>query len=400
MARRSFFARSRILALAVVAASCGGTHSGPSDAGPQVDPTLRANVVASIATNVIFPETQAFEAAAAALETALAAYAAAPTDTGLRDAARTAFAAANAAWQRVEVLQVGPLALPNHAIAGEGIRDEIYAWPIVSRCGIDEILVSQTYAPSASLGTALVNVRGMAAIEYLLYGTSSANACGTLNAINTSGSWAAIADLDARRAAYASSAATLVHQQATRLRTAWDPAGGNFVATISGAGTAANPYPSSQEALNGLSNALFYVDLVTKDMKVAIPAGISLACGQASCPGSVELPLSKLSLESIRINLQMYKTVMTGGAGTALGFDDLLVSIGQDAVATQMLVDIDAAIAAVDAITVPLAMAVDTQPTEVQALYDAIKVLSDLLKGQFCALLDLDRPMAAAGDND
>ena len=193
---------------------------------------------------------------------------------------------------------------------------------------------------------------------------------------------------------------SLVHQQATRLRTAWDPAGGNFVGTLAGAGAVGNPYPSSQEALNGISNALFYVDLVTKDMKVAIPAGISLSCGQASCPGSVELPLSKLSLASIRANLEMYKLVMTGGAGAALGFDDLLVSIGQDAVSTTMLSDIDAAIAAVDAITMPLGTAVDAQPTEVQALYDAIKVLTDLLKGQFCALLDLDRPMAAAGDND
>lgn len=393
--------RPSAVAVALLVSSCGGgkTHP-PVDAGPQVSDTLRAEVVAALATNVLYPEIQSFETIAATLDTAVAAYAAAPTDTALGDAARQAWRDAMEAWQRLELMQVGPLGYPATTVAGQGLREEIYSWPVVSRCGMDEHLVAQTYTPPATLAAEPVNVRGFAALEYLLFNTNTGNSCGSLNAINSTGTWNAIADLDVRRANYASSVATLIHQQATAIRQEWDPAGGNFLATISNAGMSGSVYPSAQEALNGISNGMFYIDLVTKSMKVAIPAGISASCGAESCPASVESALSDSSLLHIKTNLIAYRLLVTGGDGAALGFDDLLYSIDQGDLVALMLADIDAAIAAVDAVPGPLETAVVMNPLEVQALHDALKTMTDLLKGQFIGLLDLDRPMAAAGDND
>ncbi|MBL9111966.1 MAG: hypothetical protein JNM74_21965, partial [Myxococcales bacterium] len=90
-----------------------------------------------------------------------------------------------------------------------------------------------------------------------------------------------------------------------------------------------------------------------------------------------------------------------GAPGTTnLGFDDLLASAGQTALSDDMLAKIDVALAAVDAIPAPLETAVNTHPVEVHALYDALKVISDILKSQFISVLGLQAPASAAGDND
>ena len=47
-------------------------------------------------------------------------------------------------WQEVELFRFGPMA---RAIdpGGQDIRDQIYGWPLVNRCGIEERLVSRAY---------------------------------------------------------------------------------------------------------------------------------------------------------------------------------------------------------------------------------------------------------------
>lgn len=390
------------VAVGLALGACGSSsdESAQVDAGPQVSPELRAEVVAALGRNVLWPETQAFEASATSLESTLAALVVAPADEAAWTAAREAWLDTMAALQRLELMQVGPHGFPTSVVGGLGIREEIYAWPIVSRCGVDENLVDGTYASASALATEPVNVRGMAVLEYLLFSSSTTNACGSLNAINTTGSWASLTDLPARRATYAAQVAALIRSEATRLREAWDESAGDFVGTIGGAGSAGNPYADSLDALNGISDAMFYLDLVTKDQKVAIPAGISLYCGAETCPASVESALSDSSLAHVRQNLIVFRHLFTGGDGSALGFDDLLISVEQEALAQQVVTAVDDAVAAVDAVEGPLETAVDAHPDQVATLHAAIKGVTDLLKGQFLQILSLDRPAAAAGDND
>lgn len=378
--------------------------AGPSDdadvvdAAP-IDTLRRAEVVAALA-NLVFGELVALETSLASLDVAVAAYAAAPTDVGLRDAARTAWRDAMVVVQRLEVMQFGPAAHPASALGGTGLRDEYYAWPLISRCGVDQRIVSGGYAPPSTLELAPINVRGLDVLEELLFDEATGNHCDSFDPINATGTWAAVSDLAARRADYAASVASIAHAEATALRLAWDPAGGDFLAQLTTAGSAGRVYPSAQEALNAISNAMFYLDTQTKDMKVGVPAGIALGCAETSCPDAVEAALSDASLAHIRANLVGFKLLLTGGEGAALGFDDLLNDLGQGALVASMVSEIDGAIAAIDAVTLPLEVLVDAEPEAAAALYDELKHVTDLLKTQFLAVLDLDRPMSAAGDND
>lgn len=51
-------------------------------------------------------------------------------------------AQAFASWQENEVLQFGPAA-PLAVAGGQELRDQIYSWPLVSRCAVEETLVSR-----------------------------------------------------------------------------------------------------------------------------------------------------------------------------------------------------------------------------------------------------------------
>lgn len=400
--------RSAPLALVLAVTSCtfGDHHGGrPRDAGTNPDPDAsdgavalytRSEVVASIATNVILETVRDLEAAAIELETATAAFAAAPSDTALRDAARAEWRDFMHVWQRALIYQVGPLGSPTETLGGLSIRDQIDSWPLLNRCGIDEYTADSTYTNVATLAAGPVNRRGVVALEYLLFDTTTAHHCtSTFDA-----TWSGVADLAARRAGYAASIASIVHTRATELRNAWEPSGGNFVGNFTGSGML---YADANDALNALSDALFYFDLTTKDAKVGIPTGLDALCGSATCPDSVESRYAGASLAHVRDNLLGFRAVVVGGEvgnESAPGFDDLLIGIGQGGVSATLVAEIDQAIATIDGLTQTLEWLVVNDWPTAKLIYDELKGVSDLLKTQFVGLLDLTVPATAAGDND
>jgi uncharacterized protein len=248
-----------------------------------------------------------------------------------------------------------------------------------------------------------INVRGLDALEYLLFAPNADNACAPNSAINTDGSWAALSEADIwqRRATYAATAASLVVQSATELQQMWAPEGGNFYGEFVTAGQGSTTYATVQDALQAISDAMFYAEEETKDMKLAEPAGLQ-NCDTATCPDELEHPFAQYSGESTLINLQawaeLYRGAPEGVDGT--GFDDLLVAVGSEALVTT----VDERLAAALASLQPLQGAMETElasnPAAVVAAHDATKALLDLFKTQFISVLDLDLPARAEGDND
>ena len=151
------------------------------DAG--VPNATRAEVLASGGACVLAAATD-FRAAAVALDDALKGPEAFP-------AVRTAFHAAMDSWQVTEVMQVGPAA-PSTSLGGGDLRDQIYSWPLTSRCAIEEALVAKSY--ESGLGAQLINRRGLYALEYLLFYEGGLTACPSTSTIVTSGSWAALTE--------------------------------------------------------------------------------------------------------------------------------------------------------------------------------------------------------------
>ncbi|HJL30595.1 MAG TPA: imelysin family protein, partial [Polyangiaceae bacterium LLY-WYZ-15_(1-7)] len=382
--------RTPLLSILLVI-GCGGDDGGPSaptDGGPAAQ--ARTEAVASLASEVIVPAYRDFAAAAAELETATATW----RDSGSEDdraAAQEAWRRAIDLWQRAEVMQVGPAGAMDVTVGGEDLRDAIYSWPIVNRCRVDQELVEEAYVDVDAFAAENVNVRGLDAMEPLLFVEGEGNGCAPNSSINRDGLWAPIvSELPARRAAYAATAAALVRRDADALLARWE---GGFLAEMTEGGEL---FPTAQEALNALSDAMFYLDKETKDMKLAEPAGLSDVCVAEVCPELRESLYANRSIEHVANNLRGFRAVFTGSE-TGTGFDDLLVLNGAETLATDMLAAIDAALATADAIEgdVPTALAAD--PDALMPLYEAIRALTDLLKTQFLGVLDLELPQRAEG---
>ena len=342
-----------------------------------------------------------FHAATGELTLATEALSKAPTDQN-RAAAQEAWKKAIDIWQQAELFQFGPAATST-SFGGQNLRDPIYSWPLVSRCLVEQQIVSKSYL-TPGLDAALINTRGLAAAEYLLFYTKADNGCATTVEINTSGSWASLSadELTARKVAYAHAVAVDLAAQTQALVDAWAPDKKNFFDKLASAGRGNNVYASDQVALNAISDAMFYLDSETKDMKLGTPAGI-LECTTPTCPEAIESLFAGRSKQHIRNNLLGFRRLFQGcGAdGAGAGFDDLLESLGVGELAVEMRDHLAAAIAALDAIEEPtLEQALVDDLPSVIAAHTALKLVTTDLKAQFVGVLDLEVPKRVEGDND
>jgi predicted lipoprotein len=316
-------------------------------------------------------------------------------------ALREAWLVVMAKWQEVELFRFGPMARGVDP-GGQDIRDQVYGWPLVYRCGIEEQLVSRGYnAPE--FGASLINVRGLAAFEYVTFYEGSDNACSPFSTINAHGTWAALGarELAQRKLEYAAAVSRDVALHAGALVAAWAPMGGNFRAQLLGAGAGSAIFTSEQKALNAVSDALFYIELEAKDWKLGRPLGLG-DCGAPSCPEELESLYARQSTAHLAHNLTGFRMLFQGcqpGYG-GFGFDDWLRAVGASDLADQMLAALTAAEQAVRALDPPLEQALTTDPDKVMNVYTSFKALTDLLKTDFVTVLNLELPKPTQGDTD
>jgi uncharacterized protein len=343
-----------------------------------------------------------FREPALALEAAVVAWQAA-ADDATRAAARDAFRVAMDRWQVMEMMQFGPTA-PGTALGGQDFRDNIYSWPRVSRCLVEEEIVARTYESPQFSTVLLTNRRGLGALEYLLFYEGSDTACGSTSPAVAG--WMALSttERDARKRAYAVAAAHDVAVRAAGLDTAWDPAAGNFAQTMRTAGTGNSVYPSTQDALNAVSNAVFYIETEVKDMKLAKPLGLDMmACTNEICPELRESLFAERSKANLIPNVEGLRRLIEGCGPdySGLGFDDLLVAVGAGAQAELLRTRAAAIRPTIDAIEeADLDQALMQDKPSVRAVYDAVKGVTDILKVDFVTILDLELPEGVGGDVD
>jgi len=373
-----------------------GGCAGPLEEAPGTPPATEGDVLgqtlANTGSEVILPALRDASAASQALADAVDVWVASPEGSAERDAARAAWEEAMAAWQVVEVMQVGPAASSLTAAGGEDIRDYVYSWPTVNPCRVDQETVETDYASGSFVDDELVNVLGLDALEHLLW-AGDGNVCPSQVAINADGTWDDMGDSEraAARAAYAQVLADDVVARSSELVGAWE---GGFADELAG-GTGV--YSSQAEALNALFDGLFYLEKTTKDRKLGTPLGL-VDCAEATCPDDAESLPSGTSHLWLAANLDGFRRVFVGGEGW--GFDDLLVEQGHDDLAVEVVARLDEADAAVAALTAPIDEGVQSDLATVEAAHAALKGVGDLLKGDLATVLTLDIPAEAAGDND
>lgn len=377
-------------------------ESGPPPMIGSDPEATRRDVLTSIAFEVMVPNTAEFARLAAELQVAADAYAAAAADDP--SAAAVQLAEAQAAWraamhqfQRLESMQLGPAASSVTGIAGEGLRDELYSWPTTDTCTVDRRVVDEAYLGENFILLENVLAYGLDALEYLLFSHDMAHSCAPQ--VGLDGPWNGLgfATIEQRRAAYAAALCGEISRQATELEGRWSD---EFAAHLADPGASGSPWTDETTALNDVFRAMFYVDKSTKDRKLALPLGILGGC-TGTCPDLLESPYSGASASAVAANLEGLRELMLGGpTASSTGFDDLLAAAGQQALAVQIIDEIDGAIAAAEAFEQPLQQELVNNPPGVVTLHDEVKDVTDLLKGPFVMTLMLTIPAEGASDND
>lgn len=412
---KSVLLTAGLVAGGVLITACGGGGGGggggsepeptPDPNTPVVGDDARRAVLADVATQVIEPALDAFVTRADAMAAAVAGHAANPADAAAKTAAQDAWQQAALQFQKVEVLQVGPAAMSSQP-GGQDLRDLIYAYPRRLSFQIDCRALSQDEVDADTR----IDAMGLGALEHLLYNSVDSDA---ENQCYDTG------DIPSLRADYARKVADFIATQAAALDQAWDPAGGNFRAQWSQAGSGSTTYSRPQDALDALSTALFYTEKETKDRKIACPTGIG-ASG-LSCAGNdvsrAEFVLSGISATALRNNVQTFRDVFTG-LNDGRGMNDLLRGIERDDIADKLVQQLDATLAHLDtAIGSDYEGAIAAIPSneacinassarqgadDVRAcvLHGLIKAAMDTFRTEVVAALSLATPDRAAGDND
>ena len=352
-------------------------------------------MLADLASEVFTPTQTRFRVAAEVLRDATSA---SEDGSSSLETAQDAWRTAMAAWQTAEVMQIGPAGGPSR-VGGRSLRDEIYSWPTVHPCRVDQVLVSKAYAEADFFGTSAVNVYGLDALEYLLFHDGAENACPPQVEINHEGSWAALdaADLRSRRAAYAAVVAAGIVEAAGQLESAWAPDGGDFSGGLARAGEAGSPYASTGEALTELLLAMLYLDAHTKDAKLGVPAGVS-NCEAEICSEKVELRWARASGTAVAANLSGVAQLVGGPESERLR--GLLVRAGATDVADAVAADLDVASARVAALGDDLAATLEADVEAVRAAHVALGEVTTRLKVDVAIALTLPLPREGAGDSD
>ena len=360
------------------------------DGGPAGDtggvPVVVGELLAAVGPEVVLPAIGQFLTDLDAMDDALEAW---QSGTGTAESAQDAWSTT------MELLQIGALGSSLSVIAGEDLRDEVYSWPTVNGCRLDQETVEEEWDSESYFDDNLVNAYGLDGLEHLLF-SSLENSCPSQAEIDDE--WATLgeAGILTNRQAFARSLSQGVRDLAMDLQTRWSPEGGNFSGQLE-ALTEDSPYASPQEALNAVFGAMFYLDKSTKDRKLAQPLGL-MECSEPTCPEDVEGLLSGSGVSAIQANLEGLRVLFTGGDGT--GFDDVLQEFGHEDVSEAFLTALDNALVVAEELNGPLDTLIREEEDQVTALHTAVKAITDVIKGDLATVLTLEIPTEASGDSD
>ncbi len=404
--KRSLLVNTIAVAMAGLLTGCGESTS--SDTGAQygnnsapeqpVENNFNESLLlASVVDNVLLPTYNKFAEDTTALQADITAYCETLTSGDASDAqeqAQQSWKATMSTWQLAEVMQIGPLADNGYAL-----RNKIYSWPNVSACAIDQDVVLAE-SDNYDLTTRTPSRRGLDALEYTLFNSDLNHQC-TVAGTEPEG-WNNRTEQDRRlsRCAYSQLLAQDLVTNANTLVAAFEGEQG-YGEVLKNAGQPDSPFAVSLEAVNDISDAMFYITEVTKDAKIATPVGIiANDCGTSPCPQNAESVYADHSLENIIANLKGLKALYLGGEADNTGFDDFLNDVGDSDTATRLLTDINAAISHAESLNGSYSTLLSEQTENVEQLHSEVKDVTDTVKTDFIQSLALELPATSAGDND
>jgi len=389
----------------------GGTTSSTPE--PTVVPTTfnQQALLANIVDNIITPTYQLFLTQATTQHQAISDYCSSEQAFTSNDdpqslesdllTAQNQWLTTINQWQLAEVMQIGPLTENSSTL-----RNNIYSWPVVSYCGVDQDVM---FYRAGSINSVPYDItqrtatrRGLDTIEYLLYNDSLDHSC--TNEVPILATWPDLSDQEKRiaRCGFATEVANDIVTSANSLNDQWD----SYSETLKAAGEVNNEFADVHDGVNAVSDALFYIDSMVKDSKIGMPLGLfSNDCGGVGsvCVENVESPLSDQSVSHLLQNLKAFQQIFTGqGADgeNTLGFDDYLIDVDDQATSDAIINSTQQAIADLEAYQQSLAAQLTIDAAVVETTHGKVKDVTDQLKTDFINSLALRLPVTSAGDND
>ena len=409
------------LASVFLVSACGENSSSSSGEGFNNSQNTNTDfdqgkLIVSIVDKVITPTYQQFSSVASSQQQAISNYCVQESalalgtgsETLVNDAkvlAKESWRNAMNSWQQADMMQLSPL------LIGDGaLRNNIYSWPTQNTCGVD---LDVTYFKAGSVNGQPYNIatrtasrKSMVALEYLLFNDNLAHSC---TGSTKPDSWDNQTEQYRKvaRCEFASEVASDIVNNADELLTAWLGSDGNggYAAKLKSAGTVGSDFATQHEAVNKLSDAIFYLDKYTKDGKLAKPLGLfANECGAQACPEAVESKYANHSITNITNNLQALKMFMQGSLTAdevdALGFSHYLIDVGDEVTANIINEHVELALEDTKNYQESLATTLATDSDKALATHGEVKNITDKLKSDFITSLALELPKTSAGDND
>ncbi len=364
-----------------------------------------AKMIDNIVNNIILPSHQNLKSALVNQQQSIASYClntATETAETKHEQAQQSWRLMMHAWQQIEMMQMAPLLDNNQAL-----HNLIYSWSNSSKtqptCSIDQDVIyhhnNEINGTAYDISKRANSRRGIDSLEYLLFNDNLNHSCSADS--GPVANWNALSDQEKReqRCHFANAVASDLVNSVDVLINAWTQAPSYADLLLN---TSDDVNHQDHQVINIFSNALFQLDTIVKDDKLARPlALINNSCDNSPCGTLVESFYSHNSLNNLEANLLGFKALFNGGEG--LGFDDFLIAEGHADTSNGINTSIDKALATLSTIKPNLAAAVEgstDQHASVLQLHSDVKEVTDVLKTAFIVTLSLNLPSSSAGDND
>ncbi len=367
-------------------------------------------MMSNYADNIILPAISNLESSSDGFSNQLSSYCDA-IDTPEEDArlldAQQAYLELMGHWQFMEMAWLGPLAEQNFAL-----RNRIYSYSEVnvSACPIDQAVVL-AQGDNFDISNRALNHRGLGTLEYLLFNPDLTHQCP--DRILETQNWDDLPE-DVRkqqRCEYAQVVLEDVESSFSNLSNEWNSDEGNFRSRF------VNPN-NIELALQGLTEAIFYIEDVVKDIKLGRTLGLQNACSSTTCPEYIESSFANESYFYIQQNIIAFQTFFNGG--DELGFDDLIINQGFPEVTSDFQENIIQALDILDNTSESFSNEVALIDSEADAqecenlssnpdvigefpscnLHGVLTRITNDLKSDFIMIVNIDLPNRAQSDND
>lgn len=360
--------RSVVSSLLLLVFGLAAAPSHAADAGGAAEEKLpKHTLFRHLAEDVLLPLTADFAAAAGRLATASASFCAAPRGSDL-DTMRSAWRATQAAWQPLEMLQIGP-------VIERRTQRQINAWPVRPRL-LEPLLTGEAVPAPEQVDALGASAKGLPALEYLLFAPGQSIAQQEKA-------------LTCARCAALQALSRHVKAEADGLANDWRAPNGGFARQLSEAGQHPQDgaFASADQALSDVANLLIAGLDAVKTRKLGKPLEKS---GDEAALERIESWRAATSLEHIRDNLRGFEAAFFGIGKAGIGLDDYLAGIGRPVLPRLVREDLNRAQQALAAIRQPLPQALLNQRKQVQALHQALGQLQRRMEDDIADALKVD----------